>query len=160
MQESEKRQIQTYSDMVMRICLQRLGRFGREEAEDAYQNVFLTYIRTKPCFRDSEHERHWFARCALDRCRDAARRLARERSRLTGMPDEEPSAETLPDAGHLDVIMAVSRLDPRYAEPVMLCWGEGMSGEEAAKVLGITHAALRKRLSRAGAMLRDMLGGE
>ncbi|MBQ8508347.1 MAG: RNA polymerase sigma factor [Clostridia bacterium] len=157
MDESE-RVVRSRADMVMRICMQRLGQYGRDAAEDAFQEVFLVWVRSRPHFRDEEHERRWFARCALDRCRDFARRFKRQSERFAELDEE--SAGTTGDADtRMDVFAAVAQLKPAYAEAVLLCWGEGMNGAQAAKVLGISHAALRKRLSRAGEELRKILGG-
>ena len=153
-EQDSERVVREYGDMVWRICVQRLHRYGRDAAEDAFQNVFLYWLKAPPRFADAEHARRWFARCALDRCRDYARRAKRrDFDELPDLPVDDTAGEI-----SMDLIAAITSLPEKYAAAVMLVHGEGMSGEAAAKVLGITHAALRKRLSRAMAMLRERLG--
>ena len=149
-----ERVVREYGDMVWRICIQRLHRFGRDAAEDAFQNVFLCYLKSPPRVADAEHARRWCARCALDRCRDLARRAKRrDFDELPDLPVDDAAGEI-----SMDLVAAVASLPEKYAAAVMLVHGEGMSGEDAARVLGITHAALRKRLSRAMALRRERLG--
>ena len=52
---------------------------------------------------------------------------------------------------------ALGSLPPLYREVLLLVAGEGLSPTEAAKACGITADALRKRLSRARAMLARAL---
>jgi DNA-directed RNA polymerase specialized sigma24 family protein len=56
------------------------------------------------------------------------------------------------------VLGAVRGLPPGYREAIVLRCIEGRSHADICGVLGIGQAALDKRLSRAKAMLREVLG--
>lgn len=65
----------TYADLVRRLCLVRLK--SREDTEDIFQTVFLKYLQhTKP-FANAEHEKAWFIQVTLNACRDLLRFWAR-----------------------------------------------------------------------------------
>lgn len=56
------------------------------------------------------------------------------------------------------VNLAFARLPEAFREVLLLCSVEGMESPEAARVLGISPEAVRKRLSRARAELAQSLG--
>ena len=60
-----------YSDMLYRIALSEL--LNSYDAQDAVQDVFAKYIKASPRFHDDNHERAWFIRVTVNRCRDLLR---------------------------------------------------------------------------------------
>jgi DNA-directed RNA polymerase specialized sigma24 family protein len=48
-------------------------------------------------------------------------------------------------------------MGPADREVLLLVFAEGLAQEQAAEVLGISHAALRKRLGRARGRLKEAL---
>ena len=81
-----------YTDMLYRLCYSIL--LQKEDAEDAVQDVFLLYFRKQTTFADEDHEKAWFIRVAVNRCRDMLRR----RKVRAGIPLSEVE-DTLADAG-------------------------------------------------------------
>ena len=74
-EEEVVRAMDTYADLVRRLCLVRLK--SREDTEDIFQTVFLKYLQhTKP-FANAEHEKAWFIQVTLNACRDLLRFWAR-----------------------------------------------------------------------------------
>ena len=57
-------------------------------------------------------------------------------------------------------MLEIAALDEKYRVPLMLYYMDGFTAEEIARSLGITSAAVRKRLSRARQMLKGRLTGE
>src|SRR5438552_3271201 len=51
----------------------------------------------------------------------------------------------------------LDRLPPRYREPLVLCYLEGLSREEAAARLGVPAATLKSQLDRGRKKLGDAL---
>ena len=63
--------LQCYGDLVLRTAFMMLK--NRADAEDAAQEVFLAFIRTKPEFDSAEHQKAWFLRVTMNRCKSVLR---------------------------------------------------------------------------------------
>ena len=62
------RAVDRYADMVQRVCFYHLK--NRTDTEDVFQNVFLKYMLSDELFGDSEHEKAWLLRVAINACKD------------------------------------------------------------------------------------------
>lgn len=67
--------METHGDAVYRLALCRLQ--NRAEAEDVYQDVFLTLLRQPERKWEQDHLKAWLLRTALHRCADVKRRWLR-----------------------------------------------------------------------------------
>ncbi len=142
-----------YSDMVYRIALTRLKNV--QDAEDAYQETFLTYYRKNKRFSDEAHKKAWLIRVTLNCCK---RELAK-RSKNADMPIEE--ADAAGEKRFADpVIPAVMELEEPLRIPIVLHYFEGLSAKEIGSVLRVSEAAVYMRLSRGRAKLKEKLEGE
>ncbi len=65
---------------------------------------------------------------------------------------------SLDDTIALDVWRALALLTPTLREVTVLYYFDDLKGNEIAAVLGIPHATVRKRLTRARERLRELLG--
>lgn len=141
-----------WAGSVYRLAYARAG--NRADAEDVMQEVFLRLVRAGPEFHDDEHAKAWLlkvtARCAADLFRSPWRKR-------TEPLDEHRPAAAEPESG--GVLEAVLALPPNYRVPIHLFYYEGMSVSEIAAALGKREDAVRTRLSRGRAMLRDALKG-
>jgi RNA polymerase sigma factor (sigma-70 family) len=72
-------------------------------------------------------------------------------------PPESPLAHAATDERLALLEQAIAALPLAYREVILLVGVEGMSPSEAATVLGSNGAAVRQRLARARAMLRELL---
>lgn len=153
--EDMSRAVETYADMVRRICLVHLKNI--HDTEDVFQNVFLKYMLYKGVFEDSEHERAWFARVTINACTDWLRSLSRRR----WVPLEEVLEESgMPDESSREVLETVLQLPDRYRQVIYLFYYEGYSAVEIAGILGKKENTVYTWLSRAKGILREKLGGE
>lgn len=152
MTEAE-RVLSVYGTLVYRVCYVRLASVDPTLVDDAYQNVFLTWIEHPPKIEaGSEHEKAWFLRCAIHRCTD----LVRTRNRH---PTEEiPESALCPNEDTTEVMDALLSLPEKYRTPLYLHGVCGFSIQETAHAMGLTAAALRMRLTRARRALADALG--
>lgn len=64
--EELNRAVETYADMVRRICFVHLK--NRDDTEDVFQNVFPKYMLYEGSFADVEHEKAWFVRVTINAC--------------------------------------------------------------------------------------------
>jgi len=146
-----------HGPMVLGVCRRALR--DPHDADDAFQATFLILARRAGAIRDREILARWLFGVAR-RVSARARVLAgRRRDR------ERPASEELagpvidPADGELRAILdeEVGRLPDRYRSPVVLCYLEGRSHEEAARQLGWPVGTVKGRLSRARALLRSRL---
>ncbi len=140
-----------YADLLYRVALSHLRH--REDALDAVQDVFVKLADSDKTFHDAEHERAWLIRVTVNRCHDLVRR---RNLRVHTSIDEAVHIAAPEDPHRPFVLQAVDTLQESYKSVVVLHYLEGFSVEETARMLGLSVAAVKMRLSRA----RDMLKAE
>lgn len=145
-----ERVIEKYGTIVYRVCYVRLATVDISLTDDAYQNVFLYWIEHPPKLeKDSEHEKAWFIRCAIHRSVD----LIRKRKNWEEIPSTVPAVND----DTTEVMQTLLAMPEKYRMPLYLTAVCGYSTAESAKILGITDAGLRTRLTRARRMLAKEL---
>ena len=143
------RAIDEYGNSLYRLCMVMLK--NREDAQDAVQECFLRYITKAPDFNDCSHEKAWLIRVSTNICKDMLRRRKYESflslEEIKNLSSGEDNAQILG--------MLVS-LDEKYKIIIHLHYVEDYSTDEISSMLGITSAAVRKRLQRGRDMLREI----
>lgn len=155
MKETDLRNaMRAYGDTVYRLALCRMQ--SVPDAEDVYQDVFLSLFRQPEQIWAGEHLKAWLIRTTLNRCADLHRfRLRRSVLSLDDVPELAQSA----DERGAEVWEAVARLPEKLRIPVHLHYGEGYSTEEIADMIGVPAVTVRTRLHRARERLKNLLGG-
>ena len=144
----------THGDTVYRLALCRMQNVA--DAEDVYQDVFLSLLRQSERDWDGEYLKAWLIRTTMNRCAYLHRlRLRRPVLSLDDVPELAQGA----DESGAEVWEAVNRLPEKLRIPVHLHYGEGYSTEEIADMTGVPAATVRTRLHRARGKLKDLLGG-
>lgn len=144
-----------YADMIYRLALSNLG--NREDAEDAVHDVFEKYISRPFPFSDDEHEKAWLIRATVNCCRD----IYRKNKVRNHVPIDEAAqigAEQKEDYSELTA--ALSAIDEKHREVIILHYFEGYSVEETAALLSISLSAAKMRLARGREKLKILLEGE
>jgi RNA polymerase sigma-70 factor (ECF subfamily) len=138
--------------------LVRLAR-DRHVAEDLFQNTWVKVSKSAARLREDTQLKAWVFTIARNEFRSYQRWQMVDVTRLflfqrdQGEPDRAPH-ENMALAG---IERGLAELGASDREVLLLVCAEGMEQEEAAKVLGISHAALRQRLGRARARLKDAM---
>jgi RNA polymerase sigma factor (sigma-70 family) len=149
--------MQRYGAMVWGLCVRRLGE--TPEAEDAFQATFLVLVRKAASLRGPQLLGPWLYgvayRTALRLRGQRARRTVREVSLPEQIAEERPEPKWSELRPVLDE--EIQRLPTKYRLPVLLCYLQGLSSEEAAQRLGCAKGTVFSRLSRARALLRRRL---
>lgn len=144
------------SPAIYRYALTRLGDAGR--AEEATSDVFEAAWKSAESFSDRGlPARAWLfgiARHVVANHRRSWLRKAPEISLDAYV--EHGEAESHDD--RLDLVRAIARLTPGYAEVVTLRFLQGLTLAETAQVLGTTANAVKGRQLRALEALRELLG--
>lgn len=148
------RLVETYTPLIMRIGYTYLH--SKEDAEDLCQETLVKLVRREVAFADSEHEKAWVVRVAINRCKDVLKSASRNR---TVALDEACDRPASPEGGS-GILEAVAALPETYREPIFLYYCEGYKIAEIARLVGKSESAVDKNLSRGREMLRAALGGE
>ncbi|MET8833450.1 RNA polymerase sigma factor [Micromonospora sp. NPDC004540] len=135
-----------------------------EDAADVVAETFLVAWRRRRDLPADAEVRLWLygvaRRVLANHHRGGIRRQRlgeRLRQRITSAVGADPGS-AVPE--RLAVRAALARLGELDREVLLLTVWEGLEPREAAEVLGVSPAAVRTRLSRARARLRDLVGDD
>jgi RNA polymerase sigma factor (sigma-70 family) len=149
--------VHRHGAMVYRVCWRVLRH--TQDAEDAFQATFLVLAQKLRTVRKHASLASWLhgvAHRISVKSRDQAaarhRREARSSSSGTMQPDDITSKELL---SILDA--ELSRLPDKWRLPLVLCYLESQTQEEAAKRLAWSKSTLRSRLDEARSALARRL---
>ena len=120
--------VETYSDMLLRIALNRVRSIPA--AEDIVQGVFERLMRRRPIFESREHEKAWLIRTAVNLCLSDLR----TQSRHGDLPLDENIAGEFGDDSY-EVLDAVQNLPVQDRYAVYLYYYEGYGVKEIGKLL-------------------------
>jgi RNA polymerase sigma factor (sigma-70 family) len=147
-----------HGPMVLSVCRGVLHH--THDAEDAFQATFLILARKAGSISKRESLASWLHRVAF---RVALRARSENCSRYEQVKEMDQIAET--EASHppadrelrplLDE--EVNRLPDKYRIPIILCYFEGKTLDEASRHLGRPRGTIGVRLMRARTMLRGRL---
>ena len=144
-------EIEACSGMMYRVAWSILR--NDADCEDALQEAALKAWEKRGKLRDERYFRTWLTRILINACYDT-QRMHRKIVPLDEIPVQSSSA---PDP---DLAMALEALPEKLRLPLVLCYSEGMTYEEAADVLRIPMTTLRGRLRRGKKELRKELDAE
>ena len=177
--------VKRHGPYVLGVCRRVL--LHEQEAEDVCQAAFLVLARKAGCIAWQESVRSWLCAVAYRLAVNAKAALARRHLQekpigtldaagdvdeehgpvVTPVPSSRPAVLCHPQANPL--AQAVGRelrsvlddeldeLPEKYRAPVVLCYLEGKTNVEAARVLGWPVGSMSRRLGRARALLCQRL---
>jgi RNA polymerase sigma factor (sigma-70 family) len=150
--------VERHGPMVLRVCRQILR--DSHDAEDAFQAAFLVLARRAGSLRPGTTLAPWLHEVTLRTASRLRARLAHRR-RLEGaaaatasrVAYESPLEPDVSEVLHAEL----GRLPAQYRVPLILCYLEGMTSEQAARHLGWAAGTVRSRLTRGRERLRVRL---
>jgi RNA polymerase sigma factor (sigma-70 family) len=151
-----------HGPMVLGVCRRVLR--DERDVEDAFQATFLILVRRAGAIRDGDLVGRWLHgvahRVAVRARAHSARRFVHEQS--VSEPIESGAAGPAPCEAERRELAAivdeeVTRLPSTLRAPVVLCYLEGMSHDEAARRLRWPVGTVRSRMARAREVLRHRL---
>ncbi|HMF12591.1 MAG TPA: sigma-70 family RNA polymerase sigma factor [Gemmataceae bacterium] len=145
--------------MVLGVCTRVLG--GVHDAEDAFQATFLVLVRKASSIRAPGSLGPWLYGVAY-RTALKAKAQALKRQKLE-KPLVDVAAPAVGDRVILDDLRAVldeevNCLPAKYRVPFVLCYLQGKTNAQAAKMLGCAQGTIFSRLARARERLQKRLG--
>ena len=127
------------------------------DAEDAIQNALLSAYEHLDDLRLFDKIKPWVLKILTRECYQIADRRPNY-TELDDLPDAAAPCEDLDTKA--SVWNAVNSLETRYREIIILFYYENLSTKEIAQILDLSEENVRKRLSRARAILRTLLDKE
>src|SRR5262245_32475426 len=150
--------VQRYGPLVLGVCTRVLD--SEHDAEDAFQATFLVLVRKAGSIRAPERLGPWLYGVAY-RTALKAKAAGSKRRRLEKPLADLACATVADDPARRDLRPVldeeVGRLPRKYREPFVLCYVEGMTNEQAARVLGCPPGTVFSRLAWARERLRRAL---
>ncbi len=166
-------------EMLLERYLPRVLRFGvqlcgdRADAEDVLQQTLEHAARGMPHFEARARFSTWLYTIARHECHKLRRRSKFAPERLEPLDEgasggaslalgagDDPEARA--DAREMAQLLrdGIAALEPEQREVLVLRDVEGLSANEVSSIVGISVAAVKSRLHRARAALRETLGPE
>lgn len=151
--------VDRHGPMVLRVCRDVLG--DSHEAQDAFQATFLVLLRRAGSIRRKASLAPWLhgvaRRVSARAVARAARRRDCERRAIESGRGEAIEPDPASDLDRAALHAEIDRLPAIYRAPVVLCYLEGLTHDQAALRLGWPVGTVRGRLARARDRLRDRL---
>src|SRR5262245_26683337 len=151
--------VRRHGGLVLSACRRLLN--DSADVEDAFQATFVVLLRKAETIRRRQSLAGWLYRVASRTAAQVrgARDCRRRHEARAASP--ETAVATAPDLSWRETCILVhtelDRLPLRLRLPLILCYFDGKTRDEAARQLGWSLGVLRGRLDRGRAMLRKRL---
>jgi RNA polymerase sigma factor (sigma-70 family) len=149
--------VRRHGPMVLAVC-RRVLRDGHD-ADDAFQATFLVLVKKAGSIGKRDAVGGWLHRVAFHLALRARDGVQRRRGQERQVEDVNTIAADAGEPNDLRPILdeEVNRLPEKYRVPMVLCYFEGKTNEEAAQALHWPTGTVQGRLARAREMLRQRL---
>jgi RNA polymerase sigma factor (sigma-70 family) len=150
--------VQRHGPLVWAVCRNGLT---TADADDAFQAAFLILTKQATRIRKPAALAGWLAgvaRRVVRRVRIKETRRTAAEQRLAARPRSTDDSDRLVQSEWRQLLNEeLHQLPEKYLLPMLLCYYQGLTNEEAAKRLGVPHGTVCGRLSRARELLRRRL---
>ena len=152
------RVVELHRDMVYGIAVTHTS--SVDQADDVFQEVFLTYHSKKPVCRDDEHRKAWLINTTLN----CAKRVAADswRSRVVSLTEASvgvmPDSFTFATAQQDAIFRALTAVPVQYRTILFLFYLQDLPIAHIARDLALEPGTVKMRLSRGRHLMRQQLG--
>jgi RNA polymerase sigma factor (sigma-70 family) len=148
--------LRCHGPMVMRVCRRVLGH--EQDVEDAFQATFLVLAREARGIRKHQSIASWLHGVAYRLSLNARKANTRRRKHETHAAAANGTTAMTDEVGWKELRAIFDeelvKLPERVRAPLVLCYLEGLTQDEAAERLGQTKSTFRRNLERG----RELLG--
>jgi RNA polymerase sigma factor (sigma-70 family) len=127
---------------------------GREEADDAFQETFLSAMRAYPRLEHGDNLRGWILQIAHRKAVDSHRARGRRPLPVAEAPEEAAPERAAPD-GEPPLMQAVRALPPKQRGAILCRSLLGLDYDEVAAALGCSEPAARRSVHEGLKRLRE-----
>ena len=160
--------VDKYSLMIFHVV--RSFEKNEEEVKGIVQEIFVKAYTKLDTYGSRSKFSSWIYSIALNHCRDYAKNIRRKNSRFSELEesfiDNRESSELQPDESMEQdeskhaLFKAIQKLSPDQSEPLLMKYRDGMSYKAISELLNISESALKVRVHRARAELKQLLERE
>jgi RNA polymerase sigma factor (sigma-70 family) len=151
--------IRRHGPMVLGVCRRILNH--EQEAEDAFQATFLVLVRRAESIARPELLANWLYAVAYRLARKARTQLARRHFHERRAEPMPPATEPHADLNELELRDVVGeqlrQLPAKFRAPLVLCYLDGLTNKQAARLLGWPSGSISYRLARGRQLLAQRL---
>jgi len=152
--------VERHSALVRRVCRRYLS--DANDADDAYQATFVLLAMKAASIRRRDSVASWLfgvaARVSVRIRRQSVRRAIVRTQAQAGKPS---AARPENDLGWRELCQALreemNHLPDKQRQPLALCYWQGLTQDEAARILGWPRGTLKRRLESGRERLRQRL---
>lgn len=146
---------EAYKDTVYKLAYSYCK--NKNQAEDAFQEVFYKFIKSNPKFKNPEHEKAWFIRTTINVCKDI---LKSKWNNAVVQLEEWDSSHTFqeePDDVFDELRENILALPEKYHVPIHLYYYEEYSVREIARLLHRSESAVQTQLQRGREKIKEAM---
>jgi RNA polymerase sigma factor (sigma-70 family) len=149
--------VHRHGPMVMGICQRVLP--DPNDAHDGFQAAFLVLVRKAGSAGWHDSIAGWLHRVAFRAALRIKASAQRRRTHETQAANMAPASAIDPSWNELRGVLdeELDRLPEKYRTPLVLCYIEGKTNEEAARALGWPAGSMSRRLEKGRELLRARL---
>jgi RNA polymerase sigma factor (sigma-70 family) len=150
--------LRRHGSMVFDVCRNVLG--NEQGAEDAFQATFLVLAQKAAAIRKKSSVGSWLYGVAYrtaNKARSCSAKRRKHEARVPRLMATTPADDISWREIRQLLYSELNRLPECYRAPVVLCYLEENSQQEAARFLGISRGTLQRRLDAGRALLRTRL---
>ncbi len=153
--------VSRHGPMVQRVCRRIVNNV--QDAEDVFQAVFLLLARKSRHVRWHSSVGNWLYGVAIRIARQEHRRMSKHREQRLIDPAEivDGSDRKIDELESIEsereLYLDLNELPNKYRAPLVLCYLEGKTRQQAAEDLGLKESTVKGRLERGKKMLAAKL---
>ncbi len=147
--------LDTYSQTIIRLCYTYVRNVF--DAEDIAQDVLVSLLKRGKGFENTEHEKAWLLRTAINKCKNHLR--SGWISRTVKLNDADSSETDELTETQSEVLEAVLSLPEKYRTVIHLFYYDGYSIKEISQIVGKKAATVGTLLARGRKLLKEMMIG-
>ena len=126
------------------------------DAADAISETVLACFEKLPSLRQAQYFRTWLVRILIRKCQD----MLRERKRSVPLDEITEMGQDEPGHAWVEFLTLLGSLDEKYRTVLLLYYGEGFTIKEIAQAMELKEEAVKTRLQRARASLKQVYQAE
>lgn len=147
--------VEEYGDMVYKIALVQVK--NSADADDIYQEVFISLIKNINTIQNDNHLKYWLIRTTLNKCKNHFKLFWNKMVDKTSTFEYNLSYETQLN----EIRDLVKSLPSKYRDVVYLHYYEGYCIKELSEILNIKEGTIKSRLFKARDLLKtEIIKGE
>lgn len=145
--------VEEYSDLVYRIAIAQVKK--KEDAEDIFQDVFISLVKNRDKIISKEHLKHWLIRATINRSKNHFSSFWVKKVDVCN-----DIASQTENSEFDEIRNNVLSLPKKWRDVVYLHYYEGYPIGELAKILDIPEGTVKSRLYKARKLLKIQLQEE